>query len=182
MAQSVILITHNDVAADFAERYQGSAASGKGVAAAKLQTLFSALAGGQASGSVIFGTGAAKATGTIAFSGVGAASDTVLVNGVTFTAVASGATGNQWNVGATAALSAASLAAAITASVTALVSGYVTADAASGTVTVSAARPGILGNLVTIAEGVDGSSHMTVSGARLTGGTAGTEVTSSYGV
>ena len=40
-----------------------------------------------------------QASGTVTFTGVGAANDTILINGVTFTAVASGATGNQWNVG-----------------------------------------------------------------------------------
>jgi hypothetical protein len=180
MAQSVILITHNDVTADFAERYQGT--TGPRTAAAKIENLFSALSGGNAQATVAFGTGAVKASGTITFSGVGAASDTVLINGVTFTARASGATGDEWNVGASATLSGAALAAAINASATALVSGYVTASAAGGVVTISAARPGILGNCVTIAEGVDGSSHMAVSGARLTAGSSGTEVTSSYGV
>src|SRR4051812_48431343 len=50
------------------------------------------------------------ATQTITFSGVGQAADTILINGVTFTAVAAGAAGNQWNVGGSATLSAAALA------------------------------------------------------------------------
>lgn len=113
---------------------------------------------------------AVAASGTVTFSGVGAANDTILVNGVTFTAVAASATGNQWNVGATAALSAANLAAAIAASGTALVNTTVTASALSNVCTVTAKKKGTMGNAVTIAEGVDGSSHMTVSGARLTNG------------
>lgn len=110
------------------------------------------------------------ASGTITFSGVGAANDTILINGVTFTAQASGATGNQWNVGGTATISATNLAAAISASVTALVSGYVTAASVAGVVTVTAANPGIVSNSITIAEGVDSTAAMVVSGARLTGG------------
>lgn len=113
-----------------------------------------------------------RASGTITFSGTGAANDTILINGVTFTAKASGATGNQWNVGASAALSAANLAAAINASVTSLVSGYVTASAASGVVTITSAFYGLAGNQCTIAEGVDAGGAMAVSGARLTGGAA----------
>jgi hypothetical protein len=112
----------------------------------------------------------AQATGTITFGGVGAANDTVLINGVTFTAQASGATGNQWNVGATATLSAAALAAAINASVTALVSGYVTAANVAGVLTITSAFYGTSGNQCTIAKGVDSLTAMTVSGARLTGG------------
>jgi len=117
----------------------------------------------------------------VTFSGVGQANDTIIINGVTFTAVASGATGNQWNVGASATLSAAALAAAINASATALISGYVTAEAVSGVVTITAAKAGRNGNCMTLAEGVDGLTHMAVSGARLTGGTDGTEITHYFG-
>ena len=111
-----------------------------------------------------------KASGTITLTGVGAANDTVIINGVTFTAVASGATGDQWNVGATLTLSAASLAAAINASVTALVAGYVTAANVAGVVTVTSVFHGLSGNQTTIAEGVDAGTVMAVSGARLTAG------------
>lgn len=210
----------------------------------------------------------AKATGTITFSDTGEASDTILVNGVTFTAVASGATGNQFNVGAkatkviqdltytakkpgsarnsitvaytggatagaevvsvvgnaisvqiengvstatqiktavdasgaaaalvsvtisgtagnaqavaaaanlaggtgSATLTASSLASAINASATTLVSGTVSAEAASGVVTLTALYGGQMGNAITVAEGVDADSVISVSGARLTGG------------
>jgi hypothetical protein len=113
-----------------------------------------------------------QATGTVTFTGTGAANDTILINGVTFTAVASGATGNQWNVGGTATLSAAALAAAINASVTALIAGYVTAANLAGVMTITSAFYGLAGNQTTIAEGVDAGSAMAVSGARLTGGAA----------
>jgi hypothetical protein len=125
---------------------------------------------------------AVAATGTIAFSGVSTAADTILINGVTFTCVSSGATNNQWNVKGTAALQAAEVVRAINASTTALVSGTVIASV-SGTSTVKltaaqavggvvTALPGQLGNAITIAKGTDAGSVMTVSGARLTGGTA----------
>lgn len=113
-----------------------------------------------------------QASGTVTFSAAATANDTVLVNGVTLTAVASGATNNQWNVGTGATGSANGLAAAINASSTALVSGQVTAAAAAGVVTITAVAYGVTGNAITIAEGVDGGSVMTVSGARLTGGAA----------
>lgn len=111
-----------------------------------------------------------KATGTITLSNTGAANDTLVINGVTFTAVASGATGNQWNVGGTATLSAAAIAAAFNASATALVNTQITATSALGVVTISAVNRGYAGNAVTIAKGVDAGTVMTVSGARLTGG------------
>ena len=110
------------------------------------------------------------ATGTITFTGVGAANDTILINGVTFTAVASGATGNQWNVGASVTASAANLVIAINASATALVSGTVLASSLAGVVTITSLVTGQVGNAITIAEGVDAGGAMTVSGARLTGG------------
>jgi phage tail sheath gpL-like len=113
-----------------------------------------------------------QASGTITFSAAASANDTVLINGVTFTAKASGAGANEFNVGASATASAANLAAAINASVTALVSGYVTATSALGVLTVKSAFYGKAGNQCTIAEGVDSGNVMTVSGARLTGGAA----------
>lgn len=123
--------------------------------------------------SIVGGSGGSvQASGTFTFSAVASADDTVIINGVTFTAKASGATGNQFNIGADATASAANLAAAINASVTALVSGYVTASSALGVCTVTAVPYGIAGNTITIAEGVDAGSVITVSGARLTGGAA----------
>ncbi len=102
------------------------------------------------------------------------ATDAVKVNGVTFTAVASGATGNQFNVGLSDVLTAANLAGAINASVTALVSGYVTATSAAGltttgVTTVTSAFYGLAGNQ-TLIESLD--STIVASGALLTGGAA----------
>jgi phage tail sheath gpL-like len=111
-----------------------------------------------------------QASGTITFSAAATANDTLIINGVTFTAKASGAGANEFNVGLTATASATNLAASINASVTALVSGYVTASSALGVVTVTSAFYGTSGNQATIAEGVDSGSVITVSGARLTAG------------
>jgi phage tail sheath gpL-like len=181
MAKSVILITHDEGSADISEQIGVSDSSNRMLQIVKLQNWLNGLAGGAKKASLAVGTSAVQASGTITFSDTGAADDTVLINGVTFTAKASGATGNEWNVGASATLSAAALAAAINASVTALVSGYVTASADSGVVTITAVRPGTLGNCITIAEGVDAGADMAVSGARLTGGTEGTEKTFYFG-
>lgn len=113
---------------------------------------------------------AVAASATVTFSGIGAANDTLIINGVTFTAKASGATGNEWNVGASATLSAQAFKAAVNASATALVSGLVTASGNAAIITLTANTKGTHGNAYTFAEGVDGSSHMVVSSARLIGG------------
>lgn len=55
------------------------------------------------------------------------ATNVITINGVTFTCVASGATGNQFNVGGSDTLSATAAAAAINASTTAGIAGVVTA-------------------------------------------------------
>lgn len=125
-------------------------------------------------GTVIDDGNAVAAAGTIVFSGVSTAGDTVLINGVTLTAVASGAVNNQWNVAGSAALQAASLALAINASSSTIISGIVSASAPSATLTISAIALGLSGNAVTIAKGTDTGTVMTVSGARLTGGLAAT--------
>lgn len=115
------------------------------------------------------------ASGTIIFSDVSTANDTILINGVTLTAVSGTPTNNQWQVKGTAALQATEVARAINASSTSLVSGQVTAAKTStATVTITSNFVDISGNTVTIAKGVDAGSVMTVSGARLTGGVSAT--------
>lgn len=111
---------------------------------------------------------AVAASGTVIFSAAASADDQFIINGVTFTCVASGATGNQWNAGVTATATAANLVIAINASATALVSSQVSASSSVGTVTISSLAYGVSGNQCTIAKGTDAGSVMTVSGARLT--------------
>lgn len=113
---------------------------------------------------------AVAATGSIVFSAVATANDTILINGVTLTCVNSGATGNQWNKGSNATDSAANLVTTINASASALVSSQVSATSSVGTVTIKSLTYSVYGNATTIAEGVDGGSVITVSGARLTTG------------
>jgi len=109
-----------------------------------------------------------QASGTFTLSTV-IATDAVSVNGVTFTAVANGATANQFNVGVDDTATAVNLAAAINASVTALVAGYVTASSALNVVTVRSSFYGLSGNQTLIAS-ADGT--IVASGAALTGGAA----------
>jgi hypothetical protein len=114
-----------------------------------------------------------QATGTITLSSH-VATDTVTVNGIVFTCVASGATGNQYNVGGSDTLTGDNLAAAINANAT--LSGMLTAANAAGVVTLTAIVPGALGNAVTLAI----SAHGSVSAARLAGGTNGDTETVHY--
>ncbi|GAC1606491.1 MAG: hypothetical protein NVS3B3_06770 [Aquirhabdus sp.] len=150
--------------------------------ALQISGYFAALEGGVRNGKfdvVVNGDSSVAASGTLTFSSAGVATDTASINGVVFTAVASGATGNQWNVGATATISAANLASAINASATALVSGQVTAVAASGVITLTAIAKGVTGNAITIA---GGQADIVASGARLTGGVAATPNVYRFGV
>lgn len=150
----------------------------------RLVTFLNAIGGGNRNASVnVQPDDGVAASGSIAFSGISTANDTILINGVTFTAVASGATGNQWNVKGTAALQAAEVIAKINASATALVVAQVVASLTStATVTITSLDKGVSGNQATIAKGTDAGSVMTVSGARLTGGTARSSNVYKFGV
>lgn len=113
-----------------------------------------------------------QASGNFIFDGV-VATNTFVINGVTFTAVASGATGNQFNVGADDTATAIAAAAVVNASVTALIPGYVTASGAAGltttgVLTITSAFYGLSGNQMTLT----GGTHVTASGARATAGAA----------
>lgn len=113
---------------------------------------------------------ATQALGTVTFSAIPSANDQFIINGLTFTCVASGAGQHQWNVGADATASAASLALSIATDDRALINTQVTATSHLGVTTIASLNYGVYGNSVTIAKGTDAGSVMSVSGARLTGG------------
>lgn len=115
--------------------------------------------------------GAVQAAATLTLTGLPVADETFVLNGVTFTAKASGATGNEFNIGANATLTAAAIAAAINASVTAKVASYVVASSLAGVVTVTAVSPGLSANLFTLAETLTNATRVDFAG-----GTNGTEV------
>lgn len=117
------------------------------------------------------------ASGTVTLSSMVAA-DTVTINGTVFTCEASGATGNQFNVGASDTLTAANLAAAINASATAVVVDNVVATSAAAVVTVTCKEQGTIGNLCTLAI----SAHGSVSAANLASGTDGTVIAIAKGI
>ena len=112
------------------------------------------------------GSDAVSATGTVTISsGTGTIGATI--NGVSIT--------TTWATSDTA--TAAALATAINASANALVKGLVAATSTLGIVTITASRPGIYGNCVTLAASGTGA---TASGTRLTGGVDATAKTLTF--
>jgi hypothetical protein len=117
------------------------------------------------------------ATGTNTIGAV-VATNTFTLNGVVFTAVASGATNNQFNVGGSSAATAANLANAINISTSAVVVNNVIATVSGAVVTITSREPGTIGNLMTMAQ----SANQTLSGANLSGGTDGTIIYLAKGI
>lgn len=114
---------------------------------------------------------AVKASATLTFSGQPIAAETVVVGGVTFTARASGAVANEFNIGADAAATIVNLAAAINASTNALAARELSAAATSATVcTIRASRPGTTGNMIGITENMTNVTLGGTSGGCLSGG------------
>ena len=117
-------------------------------------------------------TGAVKATGTGTFTGLPTADQVMVIAGVSFTAKASGATGNQYNIGADAPATAANLVTAVNAS--ASLTGILTASNLLGVVTFTAAVPGAIGNAIATVD--TDTANFTFAQAALTGGANGTKV------
>lgn len=119
---------------------------GASVAANNFVDYLTGVIGGATQGAnLAFQVGAVKASGTVTFASTGPTNgQTCTLFGVTFTAVTSGATGNQFNISATPATVAANLAAAINAATS--LAGIVTATSLLGVTTVSAVVPGKIGN------------------------------------
>jgi hypothetical protein len=121
-------------------------------AASNFSEFITALTGGNQMADLDFQVGAVKATGTLTVAAGGSANnETCSICNVTFTAKTSGATGNQFNISATAATQATNMAAAINAS--ADLAGKVTASALNGVVTLTAVVPGLIGNGMQLSAG-----------------------------
>lgn len=117
--------------------------------------------------------GETAATATITSTGSAANAETMVVNGVTFTAQTSGATGDQFNISATVGTQATNIANAINNSSTAGVAD-VTATVLAGVVTLTCDIPGTVGNAMTLSEAL---ANVTISGASFTGGASDEDVT-----
>lgn len=108
---------------------------------------------------------AVAATGTLTFSGVGTAADTITVDGNVLTLVAGSPSAGEVQIGASAALTATNVATAVNALAS------VNAAAVGTVVTVTAATAGLAGNSITLAKS---STAIALSGATLSGGVAAT--------
>src|SRR6185437_3298886 len=139
--------------------------------------LMSIAGGARQGGKLLTATSAVCASGTVTLSSM-VALDTITINGTVFTCESSGATGNQFNVGASDTITAANAAAAINASATTNVSRAVVATSSGAVITITAIQPGTMGNRGTLAI----SAHGSVSGANLTGGASDAWVTSTKGL
>src|SRR5579859_1227099 len=114
-------------------------------------------------------SGAAFATGSAAFSGNPTNLDTLTLNGTVVTFVTSGATGTQVNIGNNLAATLQNLITMLQASADAQLVKF-TYAIANLTLNLTAATSGTAGNSLTLAKT---STVITLSGATLTGGSAG---------
>jgi phage tail sheath gpL-like len=126
-----------------------------------------AVIGGEAQAELKLAVGSVKAAGAVVFTGLPTAAETVTIANVVFTARASGATGNEFNIGASATATATNLKNAINASSS--LTGIVVATSSVGTVTLTAAVSGKNGNAIQLSEAL---TNATVT--QFTGGTNGT--------
>ena len=170
--QSTIVITHDELEVDMT-RLLIAETGNRFLAGQKLMRYVRSLMGGSKSAKVALSVNAVKASGTITLS-AHVANDTTTVNGIVFTCKTSGATGNEYNVGADDTATAVNLAAALNANTT--LDGMIVATSALGVVTLTALVPGELGNAITLAI----SAHGSVSAARMAGGTNGAATATHY--
>lgn len=115
-------------------------------------------------------TGLIAATGSILFALQPAVSSTITINGTAFTFVASGATGNQINIGANLAATLTNIVTVLNASVVAGVALATYGQTGGTTLTVTFDVVGPAGNAFTLAASAAPASNGTPSGATLTGG------------
>ena len=114
------------------------------------------------------------------FTGDPTAGQALTINGVAFTARASGAVANEFNI-ATGA-NAAPLAAAINASTSAKIKNIIKAVATSAqVVTLYCLVPGTIGNLCTVTENMDNFT-LAGGGTAMTGGTEDTDTQIAHGI
>jgi hypothetical protein len=130
------------------------------------ENYFAGINGGTDRALINVAVGGVQATATMTSTGAATAAEIFTIANVVFTARASGATGNEFNVSATVATQAANIAAAINASTG--LTAICTATSALGVVTITSYLPGIIGNGIQFSEGL---SNVTIT--QFTGGTAG---------
>lgn len=125
----------------------------------------------------VTGVQAPTAVGTFTFSGQPSPNDTITLNGTAVTFVASGATGNQVNIGTDLPTTLANLLTFLNSSTDTQIAKFDFAVAGS-VLYVVAAAPGTAGNALTLAKS---GTAATVSGSTLAGGT-GTDLSGPMGL
>lgn len=179
MSTKMILeIETEETAADQLDFYITSAV-GAHNAAQRLERLFQKLEAGALAGAVNIKTAAVQAQVLGTFTSFPANNDTIVINGVTFTAKTSGATGDQFNLGASATAAAANLVAAVNASATAGVKDVVILSNVAGVVTFKSKQAGKVGNAIVLSESL---GNFTLAATVMSGGTQGSNTTHQFGM
>lgn len=156
----LIVTTNNDALTTFSEAAPngsgGSLTTGAGAweTVQKIGAFLQAESMGRGINIVYFDTAvSASTTGT--FTGAPTNNDTITINSVVFTAVTSGAVGNQFNLGTTATQAATNLVNAVNASTTARILNTVGASSIAGVVTFFSIVPGSAGIPTPITESLN---------------------------
>lgn len=176
MAFATVILETKQLGADVANQLKPQAAN-KAKSLARLGRYIEGLGLGARRGVVKLRTSAVKATATITITGDITANDTFVLCGTTFTAKASGATGNEFNVAAgDVTTTAANIVTAVNASATAKVTSSVVASSVLGVVTFTAIDPGAAGNGFVLTESLDNATRVDFAG-----GSNGTSTTLTAG-
>lgn len=146
-----LILNSNGTAADF--KSQCNLSMGGLDAVTNFAAYVEGVTGGNYGADLDFQVGAVQAIGSLTVAAGGSANDEACtICNVEFTAKTTGATGNEFNISATAATQAANMAAAINAS--ADLAGIVTATVPSGgIVRITAVVPGLAGNGLQLSAG-----------------------------
>lgn len=164
MSLTRIVIDHLDHTASAVQRIMPTTTQDKKRSLRTISDFIRGMAGGARRSTLQLCTGAVKSTATLTFTGAPTAAETFSLCGTTFTARASGATGNEFNIGGSVTLTAAAVAAAVNASATAKVTGAVVATSALGVVTFTAKVPGALGNGLVLTESMTNATAVDFAG------------------
>lgn len=173
MAKSVMILTHGESSLTFRSLMDFNANNREENVRNLISYLQGVRGGAYDNLTVEARMGETAATATLTFTGAPTATETFTVNGVSFEAVASGATGNQFNIGGSVTATAANVVTAVNASSSAGVAN-VTASSSAGVVTFTCDVPGTVGNGFTLSEAL---TNATVSGANFSGGASDSDVT-----
>jgi phage tail sheath gpL-like len=170
MAFTRLVITHNTTTQQQIDQ-MGLKNNAPRLLGQNLVNYFAGLVSGTRSAALLtFAVGATQATATVTFTGAPSNGETMSLGNNTITAVTSGATGLQFNIGANVTASATNLAALINANAT--LSAIFSATSAVGVVTITVIVPGAFGNAIQLSESLSNTTATAFAG-----GGAGTAYT-----